>query len=159
MLKNQKSLAVTPHPWNKVGLSSMKKKKYAGPPTSLGLPWCLSGKEFACQCRRWGFSLWVRKIPWRRKWQPTPVFWPGKFHGWRSLAGYSPWGHKEWASTQRPNSLQHAFSAQLCKGWFHQISYLKYLVLDLCSEWSITWGSLDGEELTPLLLWREVVKL
>ena len=36
---------------------------------------------------------WVRKIPWRRKWQPTPVFLPGKFHGQR-LTGYSPWGHK-----------------------------------------------------------------
>ena len=36
----------------------------------------------------------VRKIPWRKKWQPTPVFLPGKFHGQRSLAGYSPWGQK-----------------------------------------------------------------
>ena len=35
------------------------------------------------------------KIPWRREWQPTPVFLPGKFHGHRSLVGYSPWGHKE----------------------------------------------------------------
>ena len=42
-----------------------------------------------------GFDPWVRKIPWRRKWQPTPVFSPGKSHGWRSLIGYSPWGHKE----------------------------------------------------------------
>ena len=39
-----------------------------------GLPWWLSGKESACQCRRHGFDPWVRKIPWRRKWQPTPVF-------------------------------------------------------------------------------------
>ena len=37
----------------------------------------------------------VGKIPCRRKWQPTPVFLPGEFHGQRSLAGYSPWGHKE----------------------------------------------------------------
>ena len=36
----------------------------------------------------------VGKIPWRRKWQPTPVSLPGKSHGW-SLVGYSPWGHKE----------------------------------------------------------------
>ena len=41
------------------------------------------------------FNPWARKIPWRRKWQPTPVFLPGKSHGWRSLAGYSPWGCKE----------------------------------------------------------------
>ena len=37
---------------------------------------------------------WFRNIPWRRKWQPTPVFLPGKSHGWRSLAGYSPQGCK-----------------------------------------------------------------
>ena len=37
----------------------------------------------------------VGKIPWRREWLPTPVFLPGEFHGHRSLAGYSPWGHKE----------------------------------------------------------------
>ena len=54
------------------------------------------GKESACQCRRHRFDPWVRKIPWRREWQPTPVFLPGEFHGKRSLAGYSPWGHKSW---------------------------------------------------------------
>ena len=42
-----------------------------------------------------GFDPWVGKIPWRRKQQPTLVFLPGKSHGWRSLAGYSPWGCKE----------------------------------------------------------------
>src|SRR5574338_627821 len=47
----------------------------------LGFP---GGSE---ECRRPGFDPWVRKIPWRRKWQPTPVLLPGKFHGWRSLAG------------------------------------------------------------------------
>ena len=39
------------------------------------------------------FNAWVGKIPWRRKWQPTPVFWLGKSYGQRSLVGYSPWGH------------------------------------------------------------------
>ena len=42
-----------------------------------------------------GFDPWVGKIPWRRKWQPTPVLLPGKFHGRKSLVGYSPWGRKE----------------------------------------------------------------
>ena len=42
-----------------------------------------------------GFDLQVRKIPWRRKWQPTPAFLPGESRGWRSLAGYSPCGRKE----------------------------------------------------------------
>ena len=40
------------------------------------------------------------KIPWRRKWQPTPVFLPGEFQGQRSLAGYSPWGHRELNTTE-----------------------------------------------------------
>ena len=44
--------------------------------------------------RRWAFDPWSRRIPWRRPWQPTPVFLSGKFHGPRSLAGYSPWGWK-----------------------------------------------------------------
>ena len=51
-------------------------------------------EESSCLCRRCGFDPWVRKIPWRRKWQPTPVFLPGKAHRQRSMAGYSPWGHK-----------------------------------------------------------------
>ena len=41
-----------------------------------------------------GFDPWVGKIPWRRKWQPTPVFLPGESPGQRSLVGYSQWGHK-----------------------------------------------------------------
>ena len=58
------------------------------------LPWWLNGKEPACQFMRHGFNPWVRKIPWRRKWHPTPVFLPEKSHGQRSLVGYSPWGRK-----------------------------------------------------------------
>ena len=42
-----------------------------------------------------GFDPWVGKILWRRKWQPTPVFLPGKSHGQRSMVGCSPWGRKE----------------------------------------------------------------
>ena len=44
---------------------------------------------------------WVGKIPWRRKWQPTPAILPGEFHGQRSLAGYSPWGCKELGMTEK----------------------------------------------------------
>ena len=49
-------------------------------------------------CRGWrhGFNPWVRKIPWKRKWQPSPIFLPGKSHRQRSLVGYSPKGCKEW---------------------------------------------------------------
>ena len=63
-----------------------------------GLPTWHRGKESTCQCRRlkkYGFHLLVWKIPWRREWQSTPVFLPGKSHGQRHLAGYSWWGHKE----------------------------------------------------------------
>ena len=48
-----------------------------------------------------GFDPWVGKIPWRREWQPTPVFVPGEFHGQRSLAGYSPCGHNEFDITEQ----------------------------------------------------------
>ena len=61
----------------------------------VGSPRWLSGKEFACQCKRRKFNPWVRKIPWSRKWQPAPVILPGKFQGQRSLAGYRPWSCKE----------------------------------------------------------------
>ena len=53
-----------------------------------------SGNESAWKFRRCGFDRWVSKIPWRRKWQFTPVFLPGKSHGQRSLEGYSPWSSK-----------------------------------------------------------------
>ena len=60
------------------------------------LPWWPSGKEFPCQCRRLMFNPWSGRCPWRRKWQLTPVFLPGKFHGQRSLVGYSQWVAKSW---------------------------------------------------------------
>jgi len=60
-----------------------------------GLPWWLSGKQSTCQYRRNGFNPWMGKTPWRRAWQPTPVFLHGESHGQRSQVGYSPWGHKE----------------------------------------------------------------
>ena len=61
--------------------------------TSLerGLPGGASGKEPACQCRRHkrrAFDPWVGKIPWRKAWQPTPIFLPGESHGQRRVAGY-----------------------------------------------------------------------
>ena len=56
----------------------------------------LSSKESICQFRRCRFDPRVGKIPWRRKWQPTPIFLPGKSHGQRSLKGYSPWDHRVW---------------------------------------------------------------
>ena len=69
----------------------------------MGLPRWSSSKESACQGRRHkthGFDLWVGKILKRRKWQPTPIFLPGKSHGQRSLAGCSPLSDKESDTTQ-----------------------------------------------------------
>ena len=59
------------------------------------------GKESACNAGDPGLIPGSVKIPWRRKWQPTLVFLPGVFHGQRSLARYSPWGHKELDTTER----------------------------------------------------------
>ena len=63
-----------------------------------------SGKEPACQCRgqkRRGFDPRVRRITWKRAWQPTPIFLPGEFHVERSLVGFSLWGHRESDTTER----------------------------------------------------------
>ena len=57
-------------------------------------------KASACNVGDPGFDPWVRKITWRRKWQPTPVLLPGKSHGGKNLVGYSPWGHKELDMTE-----------------------------------------------------------
>ena len=71
--------------------------------------WYSIKKCLQCRrCKRHGFNSWAEKIPWSRKWQPIPIFLPEKSHGQRSLAGYSPWGHKELDTTK------HA-----CKGTCH----------------------------------------
>ena len=64
----------------------------------------LSGKQSTFQCSRLGLHHWVRKIPWVRKWLPTPVFLPGKSQGQKTLAGYSPWGHRDWDTTQHAHT-------------------------------------------------------
>ena len=72
-------------------------------PQLQDFPGSTSDKEPACQFRRHRrprFNPWVGKIPWWRKWQPTPVFLPRESHGQKSLAGYSPWGHKESDTTE-----------------------------------------------------------
>ena len=65
-----------------------------------------SGKESACQCRRCkrlGFNPWVRKVLWRRKWQPTPVFLTEKLHGQMSLVG--SWGRKELDTAEQLSTI------------------------------------------------------
>ena len=58
--------------------------------TTSGFPGGASCKELSCQCKRGRFDLWVGKIPWRRVWQPTPLFLPGEPYGQRRLGGCSP---------------------------------------------------------------------
>jgi len=68
-----------------------------------GFPDGISGKEPICQCgrhKRHVFYPWVRKIPWRKAWQPSPLFLPGESPGQRSLVSYSPWGCKESNTTE-----------------------------------------------------------
>ena len=81
-----------PHLWMTKVFPSLNMFYFKGFIT-LQTQW-LSGTESACQCRKPEFDPWVGKIPWRRKWQPSLVFLPGKPHGQRSLVGCSPWGHK-----------------------------------------------------------------
>ena len=73
------------------------------------LPKWHSGKESACQCKRhkwWGFNPWAGKTSWSRKRQPTPTFLSGKFHGQRSLVGYSPGCLEESDTTEQLNTAQ-----------------------------------------------------
>ena len=73
---------------------------------SMGIPDSLAGKESAWNAggpRRHGFNSWVGKIPWRRKWQPTPVFLPEKSHGLGILVSYNLKGHKESDTAERLN--------------------------------------------------------
>ena len=79
----------------------------------MGFPGGPGGKESVYQCRRHKrcrFIPWVRKIPWRRAWQPTPTFLPGESHGQRSLAGYGPYSLKESDTTEQ---TQHTHSVAL----------------------------------------------
>ena len=78
----------------------------------MGLPGGSDGKE---QHKRPGFNPWIRKISWRREWQPTPVFLAGEFHGQKGLAGYSPRGHKEWDMTEQLNNKDQDPQGSSCR--------------------------------------------
>ena len=93
----------------------------------------LRSKESTCQCRKCkkcGFDPWVLKIPWRMKWQPTPVFLPGKVHGQRSLEGYSPWGCKVGHSsvTKQQNWSIFYFIDYYTEGKWKSLSHVQLFV-------------------------------
>ena len=71
------------------------------------------GPKGHLQCRRCGFDPWFGKTPWRRKWQPTPVFLPGQSHGQRSPRGYSPRGRKESDTTEGQQARSYLQVARL----------------------------------------------
>ena len=71
--------------------------------------------------KRCKFNPWVRKILWRRAWQPTPIFLPGESHGQRSLVGFSPWGHKKSDMTE---ATQKAHTTQFMHLFLHCFSQL-----------------------------------
>ena len=78
------------------------------------LPWWLNDKQSAYQCRRHGFSPWSGKIPWRRKWQPTPVFLPGEPHGQSSSMCYGSWSQSQtwfsdWTTTRKDTGERYHF--------------------------------------------------
>ena len=96
---------------------------YFGIRCRQGLPWWLSGKESACNAEIWVRSLgW--KMPWRRKWQPTPVTLPRKSHGQRSLAGCSPWDHKESDTTEQTHFHWDKTGTIIGKQWYKKIQLI-----------------------------------
>ena len=131
---------------------------------------------------RCGFSLWVGKIPWSRKWQPTSVFLPGESHEQRSLVGYSPWGHKEskqdwgdlaaaacvlfyWSGTSVSSQL--VFCMYLCvwrcspdviveRDVLHVHLLLRHLVLDYFSFITYSTMSLPSSSACQLSCFRHV---
>ena len=130
------------------------------------LLWWLSSKRIPCQCRRFRCYPWVRKIPWRRKRQPTPLFLPGKSHGQRSLVGYSPWGPQESDMTKplsthtftRVTRFQRALSVRqlslghslptlfVCKHListlFYACSFLMVIVVFMLMVWICSWRTI-----------------
>ena len=94
-------LSLSPNPTNKsllpgkLSCTLSFKKLITHQYMHLGLPSWLSWSRICLQCGRPGFDPWVGKISWRREKLPTPVFWPGEFHGL-----YSPWGRKELDTTE-----------------------------------------------------------
>ena len=87
-----------------------------------GFPGGSDSKESTCNAGDLGLIPGSGNIPWRREWQPTPVFLPGEFHGQRSLVGYSPWVHKEsdtaeWLTLSLWDLYKHPISHQTFFSW------------------------------------------
>ena len=106
----------------------------------MGFPGGTGGKEPPCQHRRRRFSPRVGKIPWRRAWQPTPVFLPGESHGQRSLTGYSPWCWEESDMTEGL-STQKLLNSSVQQTLPTKVRLVKAMVFPVvmygCESWTI----------------------
>ena len=91
--------------------------------TPGGLPWWLRQSRICLQCRRPSFDPWVRKIPWRGEWLPTPVLLPGESHEQRSLAGYSLWGFQRVKKNWVANTFTFLLSGHLTSNSLINRSY------------------------------------
>ena len=81
------------------------------------------------------FSPWVRKVPWSGKWQPAPVFLPGKFYAQKSLAGYSPWDHRvrhDWVTKHTHTNLTTSPCEESSLGSFYSLSW-PFMYFTICS--------------------------
>ena len=101
----------------------------------MGFPGGASHKEPGCQCKRCKrgrLDLQVRKIPWRKAWQPTPVFLSGESHGQRTLVGYSPWGFKESDMTEVTLHVLTAIVVlQFCASFYYTMKGIHYMICKL----------------------------
>ena len=115
--------------------------------SEIWLPRGCSGKESTWWCRRCKahrLNPWVRKVPWRRKWQPTAVFSPRKFHGQRSLVAYSPWGRKESDTTEHtPVKLHLPLHSRCLAGARRTECQVNSCLNECVSKWSGNKGKND----------------
>ena len=116
-----------------------------------GFPGGANCKESTCRCRRCkrrGFYSRVRKIPWRRKWQPNPVFLPKICHRQRSLVGYSPWGYKELDMIEWLSTMPHIHATN---------SYKHNTEQDLMAPLMFLWASLVAQLVKNLPAMQETL--
>ena len=108
------------------------------------------------QCGRPGLNPWIRKIPWRRKWQPTPLLLPGKFHGRRSLVGYSPWGRKELDTTEQLHLNVFLLPYLLRK---YLVCCIKGIILEFFPLYCVVYKAFDQLLLCLCILWLSPYEL
>ena len=122
-------------------------------PSPHGLPWWLRWYTNYLQCRRPRFDPWVGKIPWRRKWLPTPVFLPGEFHGQRSIGSQKKVGH-DWATFTSLSPQKGSFSCPVTlsglRPMFLRLKHWLFLGLQLADDRS-------GDLSASIIIWANSI--